>query len=126
LESGAPVWVSGMRAGEIAGIDLPGEPGRFRLRLKVRRDMKPLIRADSVASIKTEGLVGNTFLELSTGSTSAPEVESGGTIPSREPITFGDMVQQAGETMQAVGDTVQSVRGDLKSAVKSMAGAAER
>jgi hypothetical protein len=126
LESGGPVWVSGMRAGEIAGIELPGEPAKFRLRLKIRRDLKPLLRADSVATIKTEGLVGNTILELSAGSTGAPEIEVDGTIPSREPITFGDMVQQIGETVQAVGDTVQSVRGDLQIAVKSMAGAAER
>src|SRR5262245_52238368 len=56
LEGGAPVLVSGMKAGEVARIEIPSTPGKFRVVMKIRRDVKPIVRTDSVASIQTEGL----------------------------------------------------------------------
>jgi len=126
LESGSPVWVAGMKAGEIASIEIPPGPSRLRLKLKIRRDLQPLVRTDSVATIQTEGLVGDTFLQVSTGSKDAPEAPPGSTIPSKEPVTFGDVMQQMGDTVRTVGDTVRSVRGDLQNTMKSMSGAADR
>src|SRR4051794_29690985 len=60
LESGAKVRVSGMDAGEVVEMRVPGQPSaRYRLKLKISRELYPMVRKDSVASIQTEGLVGN-------------------------------------------------------------------
>jgi len=126
LQSGAPVWVSGMKAGKIVAVGISPASRKFRLRLEIRRDLQPLVRADSVAAIKTEGLVGNTFLELSAGSDNAPAAMPDSTLTSREPITFSDMVEQVGEAVQTVNGTLRSVRGDLQATLKSMSGAADR
>ena len=73
LQPGAPVKVNGMGAGEVEAIEVPSGPARkFRVRLKVREDLHPLVRTDSVASIQTEGLVGGTFLFVNAGSNAAP------------------------------------------------------
>ena len=35
--------------------------------MRVRNDLRPLIRLDSVASIQNDGLVGNKFIQIETG-----------------------------------------------------------
>src|SRR3954462_12778871 len=64
LEAGAKVRVGGMDAGEIVEIRVPAGPGsKFRLKLRVIVKMFPVIRTDSVASIQSDGLLGNKYLQ---------------------------------------------------------------
>src|SRR5260370_620285 len=63
LQNGAKVRVAGLDAGEVDTIHVPANPSaRFRVKLRIREDVHPLIRVDSVASIQTDGLVGNKFM----------------------------------------------------------------
>ena len=62
LEAGAKVRVGGMDAGEIVEIRVPPGPGvKFRLKLRIVEKMFPVIRTDSIASIQTDGLLGNKY-----------------------------------------------------------------
>lgn len=45
-----------------------------------------IIRQNSVATIKTEGLLGDKYVEISFGSEKAPEIESGDTIKGETPV----------------------------------------
>ena len=74
-------------------------PGRFRVQMRVREDLHPLIRIDSVASIQNDGLVGNKFVQIETGTEAAPQVPDQGTIQSREPFDIADL-------MLAMSDTI--------------------
>ena len=59
LQPGAPVKVNGMNAGEVEAIEVPRPPRASSAGPAQRaRDLHPLVRTDSVASIQTEGLVG--------------------------------------------------------------------
>jgi hypothetical protein len=91
LEAGAKVRVGGMRAGEIVEIRVPRGPGsKFRLKFKIVEKLFPVIRTDSVASIQSDGLLGNKFLQIEIGTTGlAP---SGYVLSSREPFEIGDLL----------------------------------
>jgi len=122
LQPGASVKVNGMPAGEVQHILPPGGPGRrFSIRFTVREDLHPLVRADSVASIQTEGIVGGTFLEVRAGSSGAAEVPEGGSIPSREPFEVADLLAQMSDTVRLVNDTIASLRGDVETAISQIA-----
>jgi phospholipid/cholesterol/gamma-HCH transport system substrate-binding protein len=126
LEAGAIVRVAGMNAGEVTGIRVPSSPaGKFRVEMEVRKDLRQLIRTDSIATAQTEGLVGGIFLGIATGSETAPQVADGGTIQSREPFQISDLLQQAGETATMVNETVTALRGDIEAAAKNVALTAE-
>jgi phospholipid/cholesterol/gamma-HCH transport system substrate-binding protein len=126
LEAGATVRVAGMNAGEVTSIQVPASPaGKFRVRMEVREDLRQLIRTDSVARAKTEGLVGGIYVSIVTGSEAAPEVAKGGTIQSVEPLELADLLQQASETVAMVNETVAALRGDIEDAVKNVAITAE-
>src|SRR4051812_25292586 len=87
LEEGAKVRVAGMDAGEVETIHVPPGPSApFRVKLRVREDLHPIIRVDSVATIQTDGLVGNKFVQVEAGTDQAQTAPPGGTIHSREPF----------------------------------------
>ena len=56
LQNGARVRISGMDAGVVLETRAPARPdARFRVKLRIREDLHALVRADSVATIKTTG-----------------------------------------------------------------------
>jgi phospholipid/cholesterol/gamma-HCH transport system substrate-binding protein len=121
LQSGAIVRVSGARAGAITSIDPPTSPsGRFRVQMEITEELHPLVRADSVASIDTEGLVGGSYLGVGAGSDSAPAAAPASTIPSREPFEISDLMQQMGQTIAKVNTTIDGLRDDVEHAVVSI------
>lgn len=115
LEPGAVVRVSGAKAGSVKDIETPGSPtGKFRVRMEIAESLHPLVRTDSVASIKTEGLVGGSYLGISTGSEQAPRVADGGTIPSREPFEIADLLSAMADTVTKVSQTIDEMKGEIE------------
>src|SRR5205814_121500 len=79
--------VGGMDAGEVLDIGVPDSPpSRFRVKWRINAKLRGLVRADSVVTIETEGVVGGTYVSVRPGSARAPEAAALATIPSREPI----------------------------------------
>ena len=73
LTRGAKVRVSGLDAGEVLEVHIPGIPEQpFRVRFRILSTFRPIIRTDSVASIQTDGLVGNKYLQVGVGTSGAP------------------------------------------------------
>jgi phospholipid/cholesterol/gamma-HCH transport system substrate-binding protein len=125
LETGAVVRVAGMDAGEVTEIQIPATPsGKFRIKMELREDLHQLIRQDSVATTQTEGLVGGIFVNVTKGSERAARVPENGVIPSREPFSIADLLQQASETVNKVTMTVEALRGDAETAVQQIAATA--
>jgi phospholipid/cholesterol/gamma-HCH transport system substrate-binding protein len=121
LQPGALVRVSGARAGSVRAIEPPSGPsGRFRVRLEVAEHLHQLVRTDSVAAIETEGLVGGSFLAISTGSEAAPEASPESTLPSQEPFAIADLLQQMSDTIVKVNSTIDRVSGDVEGAIASI------
>ncbi len=118
IQNGAIVRVAGADAGEVEEIRVPRNPSeKFRLKLRVLEDLRGLIRTDSVASIQTDGLVGNKFIQIEAGSDAAPQAPDGATIPGSDLYDFGELLGQASETMKAVNDLVAEVRAALNTAL---------
>ena len=121
LQLGAPVRVRGMEAGEVTEIGIPATPaGRFRVRMRVREDLRPLVRTDSSASLQTDGIVGNRLVKIDAGTEAAPVVADGGSINGEEPFDFADVLKRAGVAVEEVGRMVTEVRGDLEHGIATI------
>lgn len=118
LDTGAKVRVAGVDAGEVEEIRVPpGPSGRFRVRMRVRSDLRPLIRTDSIALIQNDGLVGNKFVQIQTGTDAAPTVADGGTIQSREPFDIADLMLRMSDTLATVNIMLVQVRNGVEEAL---------
>jgi len=121
LQPGAIVRVSGAKAGTIKSIDPPTVPsGKFRIEMEIAEELHPLVRADSLASIETEGLVGGNYLGVGAGTDKAPAAAPKSTIPGKEPFEISDLMQQMGDTITKVNDTIDEMRDDVEHAVASI------
>ncbi len=91
LNNGADVRVGGIHLGTVNYISLPNGPsGKLTVVMDMADSTKNIIRQDSVATIKTEGLLGDKYVEVSFGSEKAGSIESGDTIKGETPVDFSD------------------------------------
>src|SRR6187455_1386947 len=118
LEEGAKVRVGGMDAGEVASIHVPANPSaRFRVKLRVREDLHQLLRVDSVATIQTDGLVGNKFIQIEPGTDQAQVVPALGTIQSREAFDLAAMLERMSDTVDLIRTTIVDLKSGLDTAL---------
>jgi len=117
LAKGAQVRVSGFDAGEVTDIALTNLPSAgFRLTLRLNGQVRGLLRTDSVATIATEGVVGDKFLLIGPGSSTSPEAAPFTTLPSKE---TGDMA----ELIQKSTTLVDNASGNIKIVADRLTGA---
>ena len=125
LDIGGKVRVAGMDAGEVEEIRVPAGPsGKFRVRMRVRQDLLPLLRLDSVASIQNDGLVGNKFVQIQSGSDASPQLADQGTIQSREPFDIADLMQMMSDTLATVNTMLVDVKGRVDEALVAVSSTA--
>src|SRR5579864_6098930 len=69
LMDGAEVRVGGVHKGTVRRIDLPKRPDEtVTVVMDLERSTRDILKKDSVASIKSEGLLGDKYVEISFGS----------------------------------------------------------
>jgi outer membrane protein OmpA-like peptidoglycan-associated protein len=115
LNNGADVRVGGIHVGTVKQIDLPERPdGKVTVVMKVKDSTRNLIRKDSVASIKTEGLLGNKYVEVSFGSNQAANVQDGDAIRSEAPTDIADVSKDVAAQAKAAVSSFQDNMEALK------------
>ena len=113
LAVGADVQVGGVHSGNVHSIKLPHKPGdKVIVVMDLDRSTKEIIKRDSVASIETEGVLGNQFVAISFGSAGQAEVADGETIQSVPPLELGELLAKTkailDSSQQAILNTTQA------------------
>jgi len=113
LDAGGDVRVGGVHSGTVRNILLPHKPGdKVTVIMDLGQSTHEIIKQDSVASIETEGLLGNQFLALSIGSPGAAGVKDGDTIASQPPLEMSDMLNKMSgildNSQQAIKNATQA------------------
>jgi phospholipid/cholesterol/gamma-HCH transport system substrate-binding protein len=87
LSEGATVRVGGIHQGTVRHIILPHRPDqKVRVEMDLRGATRNVIKKDSLGAIRTEGLVGDQYVEISFGSLGAPSVNNNDTIGTEAPL----------------------------------------
>jgi phospholipid/cholesterol/gamma-HCH transport system substrate-binding protein len=122
ITTGAPVTLAGRRIGQVDEITfIPVEErvgtANIRIRLAINRAVQDQIRADSRAALRTQGLLGDRFIDISPGSPGLRVLRPGDTIPSVPALEIEAVLETAAATM---GD-VQAIAVDLKAMTERLA-----
>ena len=95
LADGADVQVGGVHSGTVTGIELPQKPGgKVTVIMELGKTTHEIIKQDSVASIETEGVLGNQYVAISFGSAGQAEVTDGEIIKSMPPLVLSDLFKK--------------------------------
>jgi phospholipid/cholesterol/gamma-HCH transport system substrate-binding protein len=107
--------VDGMDAGELVNIEIPSGPAeKFRLKMNVEDRLHGLIREDSLVTVETEGLVGDKFLLIHSGTAHSPEAPAESTLAGKEAFDLTKMLEQAQGLMNQAGTTITALQGTMK------------
>ena len=100
LSRGGSVQLNGINVGQVTGVNLPEDVSdqAVTVDIAVDRRFEVHIREDSLARIKTLGLLGDKYVEITAGSSEAPQIPNGGEIPA-EPVTDVDQLMASGEDL---------------------------
>ena len=104
LIPGAAVWLNGVVVGSVDAVELPSDPGKPEITvvLRISARLAGRVRADSRVRIRTLGLLGDRYLEISSGSASQPALPPDSVIPSEEPTDVSAVLSRGGDAMTNV------------------------
>lgn len=119
LDTGNPVQLNGVDVGRVTEVLLPAEPGKndIRVEISIEQRFAPRVRQDSQASIATLGLLGDKYIELTSGSMDVPTIPEGGQIPTA-PTTSIDELLASGENLMdnviAISFSLRNILGRME------------
>jgi phospholipid/cholesterol/gamma-HCH transport system substrate-binding protein len=109
LDAGGDVRVGGVHSGTVRSIVLPHKPGeKVTVIMDLGKSTHEIIKQDSVATIETEGLLGNQFLAISFGSAGSGDVRDGDTITSEAPLEMADLFQKTSDILDSSQKAIQN------------------
>lgn len=101
LKSGAPVEIAGVPIGEVIGVELKDPEALVRLRLNKAIQ----IYDDDIASIRTQGIIGDRYVKISRGA-SDTAIQPGGIIIETESVVdIEDIIGKIVHSLGADGDS---------------------
>jgi phospholipid/cholesterol/gamma-HCH transport system substrate-binding protein len=110
LVQGAEVRIGGVRQGTVGDITLPKKPGdKVIVAVDLKSATQNIVKKDSTAAIKSEGLLGNKYVEVSFGSNDAEKLKDGDTIASEPPLDISDLIETASEVLDSAKNAMQNV-----------------
>ena len=68
-----------------------------------------IVKKDSRAAIKSEGLLGSKYVEVSFGSNGAQKLKDGDTIASEAPFEHQDLIKTSSEVLDSAKNAMQNV-----------------
>jgi phospholipid/cholesterol/gamma-HCH transport system substrate-binding protein len=111
LNEGADVRVGGIHTGMVKKIDLPKRSdGKVTVVMVMQSKTREIVRKDSVAAIKSEGLLGDKYVEIAFGTPNSEPLKDGDTIPSQPPLDVSDLFAKANRLLESSGDTADNLQ----------------
>jgi len=92
LRAGSPVDMLGIEVGRVGGLTMDQKDQKAVVEIRIQKDIK--VYDDAIASIKTEGLIGDMFLSIDPGG-AGKLLGPGGTITETQPAV--DIVDLIGK-----------------------------
>jgi phospholipid/cholesterol/gamma-HCH transport system substrate-binding protein len=112
LSEGADVRVGGIRKGTVRSIRLPKTPdGKVVVTMDLAKETRAIVKEDSVASIQSEGLLGDKYVEISFGSEDAARLKDGETIGSEPPFDISDLFHKASQLLDTGQGALEKIQG---------------
>ena len=105
LRRGAPVWIFGTEVGSVKNIHLDPVQGAI-VTISVDKSVQRFIKRDAKANILTMGLLGDKYIELSTGSPLAGPIHPKEMIKGGTQIEFSDIMETTAVAIGKMGEFI--------------------
>ena len=112
LRKGAPVWILGLEEGSVKNITLDPTYGVI-VTIAVKKNALEFVRKDSRATILTMGLLGDKYIELSTGSPQAEPIRPAEVIKGSSEMGLREVMGQFIEKIDSLVTKIEGGQGTI-------------
>ncbi len=110
LREGAPVRLAGVDIGNVTGVRIVNKPiTPVEVTMKVSTKYIFNLRKDSVTTLSTAGILGETYVDIESGSAKGPEAADGDVLATREAPALEDVVRASQGTLQNIDTLLKRV-----------------
>lgn len=113
LLPGNNIRYSGIEVGTVKSVTIINDT-TIEVLMLLKENMRGYIRKNAIASIGTDGLIGNKLINITPSEGAAPFVSEGDTLPSKKPLDPDDMLRVLSET----NDVIYLVVDDLRKSIQ--------
>ncbi|MFC7421852.1 MlaD family protein [Iodobacter arcticus] len=114
LNKGMLVRLSGLPVGKVTEIKLEDD-ARVRVQMQINKDFQRWIKNDSAASLAREGIFGDSFIQISAGTSKGQLLEGGAVLAFDPGSGMNELLQQLRERLFPLLEEMQSLAASLKS-----------
>jgi phospholipid/cholesterol/gamma-HCH transport system substrate-binding protein len=104
LTRGHNVLFAGLNIGTVSNVSIVNDT-TVRVDMRIQADAAGNIREDAIATLGTEGIMGNRTVEIKPGTAGLPSLKDGDQIRSEPPLDFGEIIN----TMQSAAQEAEKV-----------------
>ena len=115
LQIGNNVWFSGVKIGTVRAINFVGA-SQVEVSMNIEKEAQKYLRKNSLATLGSDGLIGNRLVVLSGGSAPEANVETGDRLQSRSSLSSEAIM----ETLQENNKNLLKVTSDVKVIVEKI------
>ena len=113
LREGAPVRLQGVDIGNVTKIKVVSDPARQSAPVEVTMKVIPKyhknIRKDSLTTLSTAGVLGETYIDINSSVAKGPEASEGDVMTTRESPQIEDVVRASQGTLQNLDSLLKRV-----------------
>ncbi len=111
LKVGAPVTIGGLTIGKVTDISFisTAKGTRINVTMQVRADIRSLIKTDSVPSVRTQGMMGDRYIDISMGTEEAAVLATGKPLIGASAAEFDETLKQTNVVLKEVEKLLKAV-----------------
>jgi len=110
LQPGSTVTLAGIPIGNVVAIEFAPEESKLEVTLKVDRDYQKRITQESLASIKTQGALGDKFVLITPGNDPSKFLRDDAIVDSTEGGDFLSTLSNSGDGVENIFRAVNELR----------------
>lgn len=113
LMTGNNVRFSGINVGTVEKVEIINDSS-VNIVMLIEEKVRPFIKKNSIASVGTDGLMGNKLVNINLSKEDSPSIEEGDILRTKRPIEVDEMYR----TLSSTNDNLKFITNDLKNITK--------
>ncbi|MFI5391016.1 MAG: MlaD family protein [Bacteriovoracales bacterium] len=134
IEKGSPVRLAGIKVGRVENIEFisPEESSKLsminpdsneavtplKIRITLEKEAADLVRSDSKFYINLAGLIGERYVEITSGSKDAKIINEGDIVRGIDPPRIDQLISQSFNLAGKIQDVIQRNEGDITKTIE--------
>ncbi len=110
LRPDSQVMLEGVVVGSVDNFEFAEIDKGVQIKMRILKKYQDRIRTDSIAKLRSLGLLGDKYIELNQGTVNGRVLQEGETVTGAPPLDLDEMIAKGTHTFDNISDTVDNIK----------------